>query len=146
MPSANAIEDALAAVLLQVDGIDYVLQGFRGGGKVYERDIARVRVMGPPAVTEQIGHRIERHRVEVLIVVGRSDNDVEQKMELANARMTEAVALIEAKSNASLGGIVNNTRVGSHDDGVGLFRLDSTGDHVAAKLTVETDGLEQYRA
>ena len=146
MPSANAIEDALAAVLLQVNGIDHVLQGFRGGGKTYEQNIARVRVMGPPQVTEQIGHRIEQHQIEVLIIVGSSGNDVEQKMALANERMTEAIALIEAKSNASLGGIVNNTRVGSHNDGVGLYRLDSTGDHVVAKLTVETSGLETYRA
>ena len=133
--------------MLQVDGVGYVVKGFRDAGKGgYENDGARIRLLGPPVVTEYTGQRAEVHEVEVLLVVAPAASDRNAKMQVARDRLDAAVDLIEARSNATLGGAVNNSRVTARDGGIGEYALDNKGEWVVSKLTVETHRLEAYRA
>ena len=145
MPSTDPILMGLETVLLTVDGVDYVKRGFADNKSVYEKDGARIRILGPASITEYMGHRKEFHEIELLIVVGLSDADRNEKMQIANERMDEISDIIEAKSNASLGGAVLNTMVTAKDGGIGEYVMDSQN-HVVCKMIIQTERLVEYRA
>ena len=145
MAITQDILTGISTVLESIDGIDRVQIDWADIGiNNYEDDSARIRMIGTPDITEEIGMWTQNHTVEVVILKGDL-TDREEKFKLLRGVIDEAIEVLESRSHATLGGVVDNARVDPDSSAIGEIALGNKQNMVAGQFMVKTTRRVDYR-
>ena len=119
-------------------------QDYGDPGSNYEEDTARIRVSSFADVTEWTSQREEVQDFEIIVLVGSAAADGREKQKIAHQRMDSVIALLESRTHATLGGIVDNITIDRKSSGLGYYKAGNKGELAAAVSTLRTNRMVPY--